>query len=411
MKQLKAEVKEKGANVVWFNAWRYDKEDSMLAAFAVALTSDLSGEQSFIARLKAYTKLQKERFGWRSFTIDVLAKLLVVFFVLSVVYCLLRFGHIDFARVFEKDAILPLSLGLGLPGTFLLGIAALRKLHKITGNPLKLDLKKFANNPRYEERIPAIDKLHEDFERIVKCYAPGKKLFVFIDDLDRCDVPKSAEMMQALNLLLSDSLKVVYVIGLDRQKVAAGLAAKFKDLIPYLSQASGLLPGASDKNDALEFGFDYLEKFIQLPYHVPEPSTQGIQTFLHSLSGNEPPPEGNQRPRDYELLIVELKSDGEVVNSVATMVAPVFENNPRRIKQFINMFRLRALLAGRTGLLSKDPGPSQMTLQQLAKLVAIELRWPALLQDAERNPKLLENLQRIVWTGSTDVDLIVCRNG
>ena len=55
--------------------------------------------------------------------------------------------------------------------------------------------------------MPTIDKLHEDFERIVKCYAHGKKLFVFIDDLDRCDVPKSAEMMQAVNLLLSDSLE------------------------------------------------------------------------------------------------------------------------------------------------------------------------------------------------------------
>jgi hypothetical protein len=254
MKQLQAEVKQKGANVVWFNAWRYDKEDSMLAAFAVALTSDLSGGQSFVARLKAFTKLQKERFGWRSFAIDMLTKLLVVFVLLSMVYCLLRFGHIDFARVFDKDAILPLCLGLGLPGTFLLGIAALRKLQKITGNPLKLDLKKFTNNPRYEERIPTIDRLHQDFERIVQCYAHGKKLFVFIDDLDRCEVPKSAEMMQALNLLLSDSLKVIYVIGLDRQKVAAGLAAKFKDLIPYLSQGSAPTPGAPDKNDALEFG-------------------------------------------------------------------------------------------------------------------------------------------------------------
>jgi hypothetical protein len=144
-----------------------------------------------------------------------------------------------------------------------------------------------------------------------------------------------------------------------------------------------------------------LEKFIQLPYRVPEPSPEGIQTFLHSLNGEEPPAQGT-RPREYERLIVALKSDGEVVQNMATMVSPVFENNPRRIKQFINMFRLRALLAGRTGLLAKDPGPSQMTLQQLAKLVAIELRWPALLQDAERDPRLFANLQKLVWTKSTD---------
>jgi hypothetical protein len=399
MKQLQVEVENKGARTVWFNGWRYDKEDSMLAAFAVALTSELGRQQTFMERVGAYTKLQKKRFGWRSFAIDLLAKLVLVFFVVFLVYCLFRFSHIAVSKVFAKDAILPLCLGLGLPGTFLLGIATIRKLYRITGNPLKIDLKKFANNPRYEERVPTIDKLHEDFERIVKCYAHGKRLFVFIDDLDRCDVPKSAEMMQALNLLLSDSLEVIYVIGLDRQKVAAGLAAKFKELTPYLaSRSSTKAPGAADSTDSLEFGFDYLEKFIQLPYHLPEPSTDGIQTFLHALNGKDSTPAGDQQPREYQLLVVELKSDGETVNRMASMVAPVFDNNPRRIKQFINMFRLRALLAGRTGLLSKDPGPSRMTLEQLAKLVAIELRWPTLLQDAERDTTLLANLQKIVWT-------------
>src|SRR5579863_1535926 len=188
MKQLQVEVETKGARTVWFNAWRYDKEESMLAAFAVALTSELGRHQSFTERLVAYTKLQQKRFGWSSFAVDLLAKLAVVFCVIFLVYCLFRFGHIDLSKVFAKDAILPLCLGLGLPGTFLLGLAALRKLYKITGNPLKIDLKKFANNPRYEERVPTIDKLHEDFERIVNCYAHGKKLFVFIDDLDRKSV-------------------------------------------------------------------------------------------------------------------------------------------------------------------------------------------------------------------------------
>lgn len=402
MKQLQSEVENKGARTVWFNAWRYDKEESMLAAFAVALTAELGRHQSLTERLVAYTKLQEKRFGWASFAVDLLAKLTLVFCIVFLVYCLFRFGHIDLSKVFAKDAILPLCLGLGLPGTFLLGLAALRKLYKTTGNPLKIDLKKFANNPRYEERVPTIDKLHEDFERIVKCYAHGKKLFVFIDDLDRCDVPKSAEMMQALNLLLSDSLEVIYVIGLDRQKVAAGLAAKFKELAPYLSRSSTTLPMSSENADALEFGFDYLEKFIQLPYHLPEPSTDGIQTFLRALNGNDSRPQGDQRPPGYQLLVVELKSDGETVNRMTAMVAPVFDNNPRRIKQFINMFRLRALLAGRTGLLSKDPGPSRLTLQQLAKLVAIDLRWPSLLQDAQIDTTLLANLQRIVWTKTDD---------
>jgi hypothetical protein len=35
---------------------------------------------------------------------------------------------------------------------------------------------------------------------MVECYAQDETVFVFIDDLDRCEAPKSAELMKALNL-------------------------------------------------------------------------------------------------------------------------------------------------------------------------------------------------------------------
>jgi hypothetical protein len=50
--------------------------------------------------------------------------------------------------------------------------------------------------------------------------------------------------------------------------------------LPRVDRSSTTPLGSAENGDALEFGFDYLEKFIQLPYHLPEPSTDGIQTFL-----------------------------------------------------------------------------------------------------------------------------------
>ena len=38
------------------------------------------------------------------------------------------------------------------------------------------------------------------------------------------------------------------------------------------------------------------------------------------------------------------------VRNIVQMVAPTLEYNPRRVKQFINMFRLKALIAAETGL-------------------------------------------------------------
>jgi len=60
-------------------------------------------------------------------------------------------------------------------------------------------------------------------------------------------------------------------------------------------------------------------------------------------------------------------------------VASVLENNPRKLKQFVNLLRLRLYLASAARLLHIEEGPSsdQLTVGQLAKLVALELSDPA----------------------------------
>src|SRR5579862_6176203 len=49
---------------------------------------------------------------------------------------------------------------------------------------------------------------------------------------------KAAEPMQALNLMLSEDKHLVFVMGVDREKVAAGIAAKHKELLPFLTVGS-----------------------------------------------------------------------------------------------------------------------------------------------------------------------------
>jgi hypothetical protein len=84
------------------------------------------------------------------------------------------------------------------------------------------------------------------------------------------------------------------------------------------------------------------------------------------------------------------------VARIAAMVAPVFNSNPRRIKLFMNSFRLMVLIA-RVKDMFRDPGPespfSQLSVYQLAKFVAIRIRWPRLIAEVGRNPKLIRNLQ------------------
>lgn len=77
-------------------------------------------------------------------------------------------------------------------------------------------------------------------------------------------------------------------------------------------------------------------------------------------------------------------------------MAPALDYNPRRLKQFMNLFRLKAFIAAETGLfdLQGNQSPEQgLTLQQLGKFTALLLRWPLLISDIEQDPALLGKLQ------------------
>ncbi len=80
------------------------------------------------------------------------------------------------------------------------------------------------------------------------------------------------------------------------------------------------------------------------------------------------------------------------------LAAPALGNNPRRIKQFINILRLRMLIAFETDLFVApvDTHPlNRLTLQKLAKFVAIELRWPLLLAHLDAEPDLIRKLEDV----------------
>src|SRR5262249_24047013 len=163
------------------------------------------------------------------------------------------------------------------------------RLRRIVKNPLEVNLRHYLRAPDYRSRVSFIEQFHEDFARLVKAYARGNKLLVFIDDVDRCEVPKAADLMQALNLLVASEAPLIFVIGMDREKVAAGLAAKYERLLPYLSAAYGTQSSSAKAVDVLgglEFGYAFIEKFIQIPFRVPRPGQSDVKRFLETL-GND----------------------------------------------------------------------------------------------------------------------------
>jgi len=81
------------------------------------------------------------------------------------------------------------------------------------------------------------------------------------------------------------------------------------------------------------------------------------------------------------------------------MVAPALDYNPRRIKHFINVFRLKVYIANETGLFFEERDENDnllvpsLTFEQLGKFTAISLKWPLLLSDLENDKKILAKLE------------------
>ena len=252
----------------------------------------------------------------------------------------------------------------------------------------------------YAAKLPLIHEVTRDFGSLVSAYAGGESVYVFIDDLDRCEYTKAAELMQALLMLLSSAPKIALIVGLDRDKVAAAMAAKQEKLLPYLYK----IPPAEIYSLGMTYGQRFLEKFIQIAYILPAPRLDGLKAMINpnAKAPVTQVPESEKRPETVEIITGE--DDSETLNRMIEMADQVFDHNPRNVKQFINMFRLQAFIANETGLFGSSrvirksqadilyPSTSNnaaLTLPQLGKYVALCLRWPAFVEDAAGDPGLV----------------------
>lgn len=469
MTQLEALLRERGQLTVEFNAWRHDKEDEVWAAFALEFIKQISQKQSFFRRWHANFSLRRRRYDWANGWLDLLRAattwMLVLLAIIGLPILLFFKGIGWIAQLAESisDGSLigrAASWIAGL-GTVFAAIVALisvwLKLKDYIGNPITLELKKHIKSPNYEERVAFIERFHADLKQIVSCYVGRKNVYVLIDDLDRCEVPKAADLMQSINLMIANDPQLVFIIGMDREKIAAGLAVKYEKLLPYLDLSGSQLGRTSgmetfDPARGLAYGYQFIEKFIQLPFRIPQPAKRDLRRLLESIdvtavghgpgrarwwskvrpfirlprrSGGEPEvgvdlssqvkaadetvtrraqsspssPSEKQIVRRRQILnLINGDTETETVREIVMMATLILGDNPRRVKQFINLFRLKAHIANETGLFDIVEGSNAegvLTLEQLGKFVALTQRYPSLLTDLEEDKELLKKLEYI----------------
>jgi cold shock CspA family protein len=441
--QLEAAVRTRLPNdgtddpvIIRFNAWHHDKDEALWASFALKLASRVV-PRSFTQRLRRSVIL-----GWRRINLRELRPLLawasvVALLGLALLGVLAKFLFLptqhaesepsDWAKwvaYVTRWAPVPLCSGVSV---FLL--STLKKTFKLAP---RFELAKYFDTPNYAEKVGFLERFHEDFTRYVKTYLDGRRAFLFVDDLDRCEVPKAVELLQALNLMLPSlaagdasqlgtaeprAAPLFVVIAMDRQKIAAGIAARNKELLRFLPAGSADARRANDqpaereneRRRGLSFGYEFVEKFVQLPIRIPRLTAVALTRFLDDLldspiraaqtSGmtlehtlkSDLVPLSRGIVTEHTLDIDLVERDAPEVRRVMEMVAPALGFNPRRLKQYLNLLRFRYLVASKTGQL-RTPQSAGWTVPQLGKVVAIELGWPLALDRFLAAPKGLRDL-------------------
>lgn len=224
-----------------------------------------------------------------------------------------------------------------------------------------------------------IRKFREDFAEMLD-QSDIESLVILIDDLDRCLPERIIETLEAIKLFVLIP-RTAFVIGADPRIVRHAIATR------YVKQQIG--QDDATKQEEYDLNKDYLEKLIQIPYHLPRLSPAEIETYINLLACQKFLPEDQYkcaldgwvsgRRRDFYAayqhgairealggreLPKELERQLAWSNSIALVITEGLKGNPRQVKRMLNMMLLRKKLAEVAKIEIKD--------EVLAKLMVLE---------------------------------------
>lgn len=405
---------------VWFNAWRYDQEDALWAALVLETLKQVRQQLGFWRKLWLSTKLNWKRFKLGDLLIDFIKSFLFV-----VIIALLGFAVAAGVAIASGDTIQDLSKAYVISRIKVINVLGIMSLVSLTYtvikdvigkivSPFSLGIAKYFKKPDYESKIGFLGQFQEDFKSVVATVTEYGKwpLLIFIDDLDRCTANKAAEVIESINLLLG-SEHCVFVIGMDSHVLASSIQAKYKDLQEFFRDP--------DNPGGLSLGYKFLEKIIQIDFRVPTPDPEYVNKFIDISLGRNPDfsetePQVNEPQRliqaeqrsgksleeakevvqqrnpeftseaiDSAVKEIEARSfdDNDEVQKTVREAAPYLDYNPRKIKRYINLYRLQALIAYRRRVLE-----ATVSLDVLGRWILIALRWPEFFNVSLEHPSL-----------------------
>jgi len=435
MKQLRKTLEEKSNYLskgkyltVWFDAWKYENSDGLCAAFALDFLDQLKGQFKFFPRWWKYLKMLAKRITFRRILNFILKILPPVLILLISFLAYQNVESISFLKEEYKNIIVAGGL-IGVVYLFYLIFKVTKDL-ELYPTSLEIDMDKMLERPDYKNHVPLIRSFHDDFDCVLKNFV-GKNdtVFVFVDDLDRLDTPNAANLLKTLMMISDVEARLFFIFGMEPHKVAASIACKHKDILPYIMVYEEPQSNKTPEERGIDYGMEFIEKFIQQHFRLPKPDAEALVRMIRGKrddaegtdgtskipgSPNNPtsggtPINGNRRPivnnrsvkRNLSVKAEKAITRADDMDDIAKMVkefAPVFKNNPRSIKRFVNLYRFSIYEAACTGRLDNMDNlePEDLTPIKLAKIVAFRLAFPREFESVLRDKTKLEEYERYI---------------
>lgn len=229
-----------------------------------------------------------------------------------------------------------------------------------------------------EKKYAAVREFRSDFEKLIQKSKQGK-VVILIDDLDRCLPRHIIDSLEAIKLFLNVP-KTAFVIAADEFIVSNAIKSEYKSLIDASNDGDG---------NREDLGKSYMEKFIQLPYHLPTLSRKEVETYVTLLFCQEflDDESFEKVQSDFSKFItenkfekygwdnirkiidptkyIELNATIGFVSHFSSIIGTALRWNPRLIKRFLNAYEIRLSLLKSSGL---DTQPNKFALLKLMLL-------------------------------------------
>lgn len=151
-----------------------------------------------------------------------------------------------------------------------------------------------------KDQMESVSKLQEDFAKLVK--RTGKRLVIFIDDLDRLNPEVAVELLEIIKLFVNVE-NSIFVLAIDYEVVVKGVRKKYGE------------------NLSEEKCRNFFDKIIQLPFKMP------VERY-------------NLTELVRKAVQEQTYMTDEGVNIVAEFISDVMGTNPRTFKRLVNAFFL-----------------------------------------------------------------------